>query len=114
MAFSEENAEVLQRMRAEGDDLTQPRDIDFSVVFADELSAKAFADQLDRVEVSVSVEQSDVAEGLPWDVTVTKKMLPENEVIAEFEEFLADVATGYGGRNDGWGCFNVVSEKNIQ
>ena len=65
-------------------------------------------------EVSITVEKHDVAEGLPWDVTVTKNMVPENEAITEFEEVLADLAMGYGGRNDGWGCFSVVSEKSIQ
>jgi hypothetical protein len=114
MAFSEENENVLRRMRSEGDDLTQPRNVDFAVVFPDELSAQAFADQLHRTEFSISVEKRDVAEGLPWDVVVTKNMVPENEDITEFEEFLADLAIQFGGRNDGWGCFNLVSEKNIQ
>ena len=114
MAFSEENEDVLRRLRAECDDLTQPRDIDFVVVFADELSAQGFADHPNLTEVSIAVEKHDVAEGLPWDVTVTKNMVPENEAITEFEEFLADLATAYGGRNNGWGCFSVVSEKSIQ
>ena len=114
MAFSEENEDVLRRMRAKCDDLTQPRDIDFSVVFADEPSARGFADQIGVTEASLSIRRSEVAPGLPWDVTVTKKMTPENEAVTEFEEFLADIAVQYGGRNDGWGCFNVVSEKNIQ
>lgn len=113
MAFSEENEEVLRRMRAEGDDLTQPRDVDFTVVFPDELSAHAFADQFETADVSVSVEQSNTAEGMPWDVVVTKNIVPENETITEFEVFLADRAIGYGGRNDGWGCFNIVSENKI-
>jgi hypothetical protein len=114
MALSEENEDVLRRMRAEGDDLTQPRDINFTVVFPDELSAQAFAGKVETMEVSVSVEESGTAEGLPWDVVVTKMMVPENEAITEFEEYLAELAIQYGGRNDGWGCFNTVSEKNIQ
>lgn len=114
MGFSEENEDVLRRLRAECDDLTRPRDIDFVVVFADELSAQQFADQLDRKELSVSVKKSDVAEGFPWDVNVRKNMVPQKEAITEFEELLADIAIQYGGRNDGWGCFSTVSEKSIQ
>ncbi len=87
MAFSEENEDVLRRLRVECDDLTQPRDIDFVVVFADEPSAQGFADHLNLTEVSITVEKHDVAEALPWDVTVTKNMVPENEAITEFEEF---------------------------
>lgn len=114
MALSEENEDVLRRMRAEGDDLTQPRDIEFVLVFPNELSAQGFACQLDASDVSVFVEASDTAEALPWDVIVTKNMVPEASAITRFEEVLADRALGFGGRNDGWGCFNVASEKSIQ
>jgi hypothetical protein len=114
MAISEENEDVLRRMRAEGDDLAKSRDIDFVVVFADELSAQRFADELDAIEVQAVVEKSETEEGMPWDVVVTKNMVPENEAITGFEESLANMAIAFGGRNDGWGCFNKVSEKNIQ
>jgi hypothetical protein len=114
VAFSEENEDVLRRLGAECDDLTQPREIDFTVVFPNELSAQAFAGKVETMDVSVSVEESGTAEGLQWDVVVTKMMVPENGAITEFEEYLAELAIQYGGRNDGWGCFNVVSEKNIQ
>jgi hypothetical protein len=40
----DENGDVLRRMVAKGDDLTRPRNIDFSVLFADEGSAEKFAE----------------------------------------------------------------------
>jgi Regulator of ribonuclease activity B len=38
------NGDVLRRMEARGDDLTRPRNIDFTVVFADAISADQFAE----------------------------------------------------------------------
>jgi hypothetical protein len=105
MAFSEENEDVLQRMRTNGKDLSQARDINFSVVFPDENTANRFAYQLATESCSVDVRKSGCVEELPWDVTVTRQMVPRNEDIAEFEAFLEDIATSYSGRNDGWGCF---------
>jgi hypothetical protein len=37
------NGDALRRMEAQGDDLSRPRNIDFSVVFSDKNSADEFA-----------------------------------------------------------------------
>jgi len=105
MAFSEENEDVLRRMRSSGNDLSQSRDINFSVVFPDETAANQFAYQFASDDCSVNVRKSGCVEELPWDVTVTKHMYPKNEDITEFEAFLESIASSYNGRNDGWGCF---------
>ncbi len=105
MAFSQDNEDVLRRMRANGKDLSHARDIEFSIIFPDESAANQFAYQFADAKSSVSVSKSDCEEKLPWDVTVIKHMVPRNEDITEFEAFLESVASGFGGRNDGWGCF---------
>jgi len=105
MAFSEENEAVLQRMRANGKDLSQSRDINFSVILPDEGAANQFAYQIASDIHSLKVEKTSCVKELPWDVTVTKHMVPKNEDITEFEAFLETAAAMYGGRNDGWGCF---------
>ena len=38
-------------------------------------------------------------------------MLPDHGRITSFEETLANVAEGFGGRNGGWGC---VTQPKIQ
>jgi Regulator of ribonuclease activity B len=100
------NGDVLRRFVSQGDDLTRPRDIDFTVVFADEHSAEEFATHFRSLEYAVSVEMTQTAEGLPWDVRVIRHMAPSYEAICEFEDELESVATPLGGRNDGWGCFS--------
>lgn len=102
------NGDVLRRMLGHGDDLTQPRDIDFVVVFADEASAKEFASHCKSLGLATSVKFSETAKGLPWDVNVVKNMVPQHDKIGEFEDELELVAEPLGGRNDGWGCFPVV------
>jgi len=37
--------------------------------------------------------------------SITKHMLPSHEAITAFENELEGLAGGFGGRNDGWGCF---------
>jgi len=101
--LNEENREVILRMAGSGDDLSKPRDIDFSIVFADRSYAEEFTSGLRQLGYRTSTKESDVAPGLPWDVTVVKHMLPVCEAITEFELFLQAKASPLGGRNDGWG-----------
>jgi Regulator of ribonuclease activity B len=100
----DENGEVLRRMQGDGDDFTKSRDIDFSVVFPSESAAEEFADQFRRSGLKVAVQEWEGERELPWDVTVTRYMLPTHAGITEVEEKLEDVAAPLGGRNDGWGC----------
>jgi Regulator of ribonuclease activity B len=100
----DDNGDVLRRLLSDGDDLTRPRDVDFTVVFADENSVQDFANHFRNLEYAVSVEMTQTAEGLPWDARVVKHMVPSYEAIREFEELLESIAIPLGGRNDGWGC----------
>jgi hypothetical protein len=102
----DENGDVLRRLQKNGDDLSKPRDVDFTVVFATEESAQEFAQHFVRHRYKVSVANSNCVPDLPWDVVVTKHMVPSHSGITEFEEALQDIAEGLGGRNDGWGCFS--------
>ena len=103
----DENGDVLRRLQASGDDLSKPRDIDFSVIFPDEPSARRFAQLFDGGSVNVKVEKSDADADRPWDVTVTPHMIPSHAGITQFEIELERVASQFGGLNDGWGCFEA-------
>ncbi|HET6161397.1 MAG TPA: ribonuclease E inhibitor RraB [Dongiaceae bacterium] len=99
--LNEENREVILRMAKSGDDLSRPRDIDFSIVFPDRSSAEEFASRLRQLGYRTSTRELNVAPDLPWDVTVVKHMLPVCEAITEFELLLQAKASSLGGRNDG-------------
>jgi hypothetical protein len=100
------NGDVLRRMEAQGDDLNRPRNIDFTVVFADVTSAEQFAEHFRRLGHDVSVEANEINQDFPWDVVVVQYMVPSHYGITDFEKLLQSVADGWGGHNDGWGCFS--------
>jgi hypothetical protein len=103
------NGDALRRMEAEGDDLSRPRNIDFSVVFADESSAEQFAKHFRALGHEVSVEAAETDQDFPWDVVVVQHMVPSYDGITNFEKLLQSAADDWGGRNDGWGCFSEPS-----
>jgi hypothetical protein len=102
----DENGDVLWHMHSSGDDLSKIREVDFSVVFAGEQQALEFSAAVllagHKVQLRRYMDQPD---GLTWDVTVSTHMAPTHMQVTEFEQFLADTASGYRGSNDGWGCF---------
>ncbi len=101
---NDDNGRVLRRLQENGDDLTTPRNIDFTVVFPAQAFAEGFADQFRSQGYKVSVEETKSDAELPWDVVVVKRMIPSHKEISEFEDTLSDFAAPLGGRNDGWGC----------
>jgi hypothetical protein len=108
---NDENGDVLRRMEAEGDDLSKPRDIDFTVVFPSEYSAKRFAEYFRERGHTVSVDLAHTVEDCPWNVIVVKNMTPCHDAISSFESDLEEMAITLGGRNDGWGCFAVTGDR---
>lgn len=102
---NDDNGDVLRRMQENGDDLTEPRDINFTAVFPGKSVAEVFADHFKRLGHVVSVEKTECVPELPWDVVVVNPMLPRHNDISEFEDTLEELALPFGGLNDGWGCF---------
>src|SRR5262249_18383418 len=101
---NDENGRVLSRMQESGDDLSRPRDIEFTVIFPSQILANRFADHFRRLQYRTSIEQSRTVPELPWDVVVVRNMIPAYHEISEFEEILGTAAIPFSGRNDGWGC----------
>jgi hypothetical protein len=110
MAYpDDENGKTLRRMESEGDDLTRPRDIDFTIVFAEETAAQTFCKQIDTAGYAVSMELAETVKDFPWDVIIVKHMKPSHQGIADFESLLQGYAEKLGGHIDGWGCFSQPS-----
>ena len=107
------NGDVLRRLEAQGDDLSQPRDVDFNVVFPDEARASDFAHRFRREGYRATVRFENVREAHPWEVLVVKNMVPTHAGITDFERDLQDAADALDGYNDGWGCF-AQSDKSVQ
>ena len=102
---ADENGQVLRQMAESGDDLSKPRNIDFTVVLPSKAAARKFAAHFTGSGYQARVDETGTVPELPWDVVVVKHMLPAHAGITGFEEELEAAATSLGGRNDGWGCF---------
>ena len=100
------NGDALRRMEAEGDDLTRPRKIEFTVVFPNENAATQFVDHFRALGFAISAERTGTVQDCPWDVIVVRQMVPTHAEIGAFEDSLQRVADNLGGRNDGWGSFS--------
>jgi hypothetical protein len=101
----DENGDVLWRMAQEGDDLSLPREVNFSVIFPTEEAALKFAVHLLRNEQKVSFAPYEEHDELPWQVEAHPVMVPSHENISGYERELEMTAARLSGRNDGWGCF---------
>lgn len=92
-------------MCAGGDDLTQPRTIDFCFVFPQRRQALAFADIVDDVDKTVCI--SHYEERDMWQVIIQHYMVPTYDDITSMETGLTIKAEKVGGSADGWGCMEV-------
>jgi len=59
------SGDALRRMEGQGDDLTRPRNIDFTVAFPDGSSAEQFAEHFRALGHEVSVELTETDLRLP-------------------------------------------------
>ena len=101
----DENGDVLRLMESSGDNLDEPRAVDFEHIFAASESALAFAacalNQTDTVSINWYDEEHS------WNVRVSRHMVPTHEAISDLEASLHKMAQLYGGNSDGWGSFKV-------
>jgi hypothetical protein len=101
---ADDNGDALRNMEASGDDLSKRRVIDFSVVFDGLDEAQQFQKRIENADVSAVIDDSgDGSVEAPVSVELT----PNHAAISEFEAKLDRLASPFGGRNDGWGCFAV-------
>ncbi len=101
----DENGDVLRRMQESGDDLDQPRVIDFAFAFPERPQAIAFAEALDDRSLEICISYYEERE--MWQTVVKRHMLPTHEDITAWESALAGHAEAVGGEPDGWGCMQV-------
>jgi Regulator of ribonuclease activity B len=100
----DENGDVLWNMHSDGDNLSTPREVDFSVIFPTADAAMQFAVHMLKNAQKVSFSAYEGSDELPWQVQAHPVMEPNHENITGYESHLADEAAQFGGRNDGWGA----------
>src|SRR5262245_29516664 len=93
----DENGDILWEMAEDGDNLSVPREIDFSVIFPTEDAALDFAVQLLQDGLKVSFSPYEEHDELPWQVQAHPVMEPTHSNISEFEEELEQASEPLGG-----------------
>lgn len=98
------NGEMLREMAAGGDDLSVPREVDFTVIFPTKDAAIAFAVVLLEKGQRVSYGEYGEQGELFWLVQAHQYMVPSHENISGYEDLLASEADSHGGQVIGWAC----------
>ena len=98
----DENGDVLRCMYDDGDDMSQPRIIDFCFAFPERKQALAFAEIVDDRDVEVCISYYEERE--MWQAIAKRHMIPTHQDITALELSLAAHAQSVGGEADGWGC----------
>jgi Regulator of ribonuclease activity B len=102
-----ENGDVLYRMALNGDKLWIAREVNFSLVFPTEGGAANFLKKAAVENFHCEVSEYNGAEGYSFQAEVNMAIIPSHETITLIENRLEKLAEEFGGRNDGWGCFEV-------
>lgn len=99
--------ECCKKWKKGGDDLSKARDVDFSIVFEEESCAFSFVSLIRNNFSNVRYSKIEDEDDALWDVTATKFMKLKYEEISETEDYLKNASEKFGGKIDGWGCFNL-------
>ena len=109
----DDNGNVLWEFRTNGDALTEPREIDFTVILPSEDAAIEFSVICLRsgfkVEMEEAAEEERQEDGLNWNVTVYTHAIPTHSDITALEQSLNERAEPFGGRASGWSAIFVPS-----
>ena len=104
----DDNGNVLWQMHTDGDDLTEPHEIEYSIAFKSEEQADQCALYLLKEEQKISLFEDTEGESSEWIITIYVYMEPEHSEIVDLEEWFTKIAEQHGGEYDGWGCMAYV------
>ena len=104
----DDNGNVLWQMHTDGDDLTEPHEIEYSLAFKSEEQVDQCALYLLKEEQKISVFEDTEGESSEWIITIYVYMEPEHSDIVDLEEWFTKIAEQHGGEYDGWGCMAYV------
>lgn len=97
----DENGDVLWGMHRAGDNLLQPRDMDFFFTFPSKDVAGRFCAIAEQQGFRWALKWYE--EKLAWDATCTIRITPTHARVTQLETALSQAANLLGGKADGWG-----------
>jgi hypothetical protein len=97
------DGDALRRVVNDGNDISKPMDVDFPVVFADEVTARRFSEVAREHGYFPQLWKS--AEDDQWDVICVKRMVLTYIAVLDVQRELDNLSEPFGGYSDGWGTF---------
>ena len=98
------NGDALWQLLQDGDDLTQSREVEFSVVFADQKLALKFGQLLLENNQKLSFCPNPTDENFPWEITAYPEIAASYENITAYQHLLETSSEALQGKFDGWYC----------
>jgi hypothetical protein len=97
------DGDALRRVVSDGNDMSLPMLVDFSVALPDQTAAESFASVVaaSGYEASVVFDKEDAT----WDCYCTKRMVLSYDGVIAAQSELDEQAGSFGGNCDGWGTF---------
>ena len=103
------NGNALWQLFQDGDDLTQTREVEFSVIFPNQQLALKFGQLLLENNQKLSFCPNPSDQDLPWEITAYPEMAASYENITAYQHLLETSSKSLQGQFDGWYCSAVTS-----
>lgn len=97
------NGDALWEMKNNGDDLSKPREIEFTVLFSNEYEALKFAETLLINRQKILLSDNEENKDYPYEIIVFVYMEATYDEITGYQDLLEMHATKFNGLGDGWG-----------
>ena len=101
---NDSTGEYLWQRRQEGDDLEQPREVEFSVLFPSKELALKFGQLLLENNQKLSFTPFQDNEEYPWEITAYPEMPLSYENINTYQELIETSCEPLKGQFDGFYC----------
>ena len=96
--------DALWKMQQAGDDLEQPREVEFSVLFPSQALALQFGQLLLENNQKLSFTPFQESEEYPWEITAYPNMPLNHENISAYQTLLVTSSEPLKGKFDGFYC----------
>ena len=99
----------MRRLHERGEDLAEPREIEFVHLMPTRVAAERMASRLRGLGFAPRFHQPAPVDGSGdiWELIATTLMVPTHGEIIYNENRLAQIARDLGGREDGWHAFRT-------
>ena len=98
----QQDAVVIENLRAAGSDISKPHSIDFFLYFSRKSQAKAASAEMETLGYTV-IEVRKSPDGSQWTIHATRTLIPQLETMNSSTRSLEELASKHGGDYDGWG-----------